>query len=111
MTWRRWAATRSGCPGRMGTIPASIPSITCAGSVLATRAGRCADNPSPRDTLQVSNVIEMPVAAQERQIVLAAQGRNPDIVGRDRSAGAPQFKPNRRVFLRGVYRNFECLDR
>src|SRR6266699_2394080 len=100
---------RSGFPGRTGTTPASIPSITSGGFVLAMRAARCANNPSPREAPQPLDVIEMPVAAQERKIVLAAQGRNPDIVRRDWRPSASQFEANRCVFGRGVHRNIERI--
>src|SRR5258708_39721584 len=100
---------RSGFPGRMATIPASIPSITSGGFVLAMRAAWCGNNPSPGEAPQPFDVIEVPATAQERKIVLAAQGRDPDIIRRDWRASPSQFEANRRVFRRGVHRNIERI--
>src|SRR5258708_11294616 len=100
---------RSGFPGRMATIPASIPSITSGGFVLAMRAAWCADNPSPGEAPEPLDVVEMPGAAQERKVVLAAQGCKPDIVRRDRRSSASQFEANLCVFGHGFHRNIERI--
>ena len=49
---------------------------------------------SPIDAAESSDEIEVPVSAQHRKRVLAAESRNPNVIGRNRGSGSFEFTAN-----------------
>jgi hypothetical protein len=49
---------------------------------------------SPIDAAESRDEIEVPVSAQHRKRVLAAERRNPNVIGRNRGSGSFEFTSN-----------------
>jgi hypothetical protein len=46
------------------------------------------------DAVETRDEIEVPVSAEHRKRVLAAEGRNPNVIGRNRGSGSLEFTAN-----------------
>jgi len=71
--------------------------------VQSTKVRKCEEQvrplicQSPGEALEVRNEVEVAIAAEEREVVLATNRCNPQVVGRDGLASFFQFKADGRV--------------